>query len=233
MRWLLTAILLAQGLPTVPTWVAPEARRAQLSRSVVQVEVTMPRQPHVTTFGDDGPRGAAVYVIGPKPESGPILLTAEFLVRGAESVRLNTPSGTYPTRVVRSDARVGFAQLEVPKALEGKLKPAPLTASDLVPHRGFSVADRHLVEVSVVGRGEDQLAFYWAATPSLPGGHAVFDARGDVVGLYAVQALEHPGKGFAIFGAALAGFVTPEEEAPAVVVEPIELRGVGGRVMEQ
>ncbi len=229
MHWFLTAILLAQGVPTVPTWVAPEARRAQLAPSVVVVEVSAPKRKHITTFGDDGPRGAAVWVQPAVEGAEPSLLTAEYLVRGAASVRLRVGDRVWPTKVLRSDARVGFALLECPPELAKTLSPAPLTQSELVPHYGFSIADAQLIGISVNGRGTDQLVWYWRAAPSLPPGHPIFDARGDMVGLYAVQSPEHPGVGFAIFGPTIAGFLAGPPPEPEPRIKPMELWGSGGR----
>jgi hypothetical protein len=233
MHWILTAILLAQGLPTVPTWTPPEARRAQLAPSVVRVEVSLPKQKYITTFGDDGPRGAAVWVQPAAEGAEPSLLTAEFLIRGAASVRLRVGERVWPTKVLRSDARVGFALLECPPELAAQLTPAPLTQSELVPHYGFSIADDQLVGVAINGRGSDQLAWYWRAAPSLPGGHPIFDARGELVGLYAVQDITEPGVGFAIFGPTLPGFLAGPAKEPEPRIKPMELWGSGGRSVNE
>ena len=58
--------------------------------------------------------------------------------------------------------------------------------------------------------------------PTLPGGHAFFDHKGDVVGIFALQTSEVPGYGFAILGAPLFRFLTAAPEA-APRIEPLEI----------
>lgn len=231
MYWVLTTILIAQGLPTVPTWVPPEERRQALAASVVQVEVSLPKHKHITTYGDDGPRGAAVWILPPVEGATPVLLTSEFLVRGAEKIILRHGRETFPTEVVRAEVATGLATLTAPKELTDRLSAATFTPSELIPHRGYTIADRQLVMIAVVGRGEEQLEWYWKTTPSLPGGHAFFDERGHVVGIFGVQSTDHPEHGFAILGAPIKGFLAPAKPEPEKP-DRFELRSVGGRAIE-
>jgi hypothetical protein len=229
MYWLVIISLSAQALPVVPTWVHPDERLADLSASVVTVAVTMPAQPNITLIGPPGPVGAAVLVKSGDPSTGPVLLTSEFLVRGAESILLRTPAGEWPSKVLRSNVHTGLALLDLPDDLRESMRARRLSDLSFIAPTGFTVAEGRLLKVAVHGRGKDHLEWYWRMIPSLPGGHAFFDAHGDVVGIFALQRADEPDYGFAVLGEPIAHFLGgPTVTKPRVEELPIRDLGSTG-----
>jgi hypothetical protein len=219
-------------LPTLPTYQSPQERARAWSASVVRVRVVQPSQPWMTPVGDPGLYGAAVLA-QTSPGGAPVLLTGELFVRGAAQVEVEVGAQRWRVRVVRADADLGLAALELPPPLVAQMTPAPLRAS---PLRGWErlfvlVFDKDgaatTLPVTLQGPGEEELAFYTSATPPLSQGHPIFDEHGKCLGLFALWREDHEDVGFVILQPHLTTFIANPEANPRRD-EPLKLDLRGG-----
>lgn len=224
-----TRVQTTRQLPGVVRYQQHDKIAARLSQHVVQIRVMPKRPKYIRSMGDPAHYGAATLVA--QKDQEPVLITGEYFVRNAESLELMLGSTRCTTNVVEKKPQLGLAVLSIPPECKLNLKPAPLSTGAPTPNLYALTFDQRgvpTVRPAQIGpRGNKELAFYHQASPSLGGGHPIFDQEGNLRGLYALQLPQHKHVGFLIPHGPIEKLLSPPEERKTNA--PLNLDIQGGR----